>query len=174
MIPALIAPLAAKAAGWFAGRWVQAVALIVLSAALIGGWHLVNHRWCNLACQGERQALQDVIRTAAENYARDLEAAQVRAQAEREAKDAIAAEHAASLAEARATEEALRRALSRAQAVTRPEPTDANPDPDVRLAGGWLQCWAALASGDPEDARACQVRGDELPVERAGDGPGRL
>lgn len=160
MLPALAAiPLV-----WRIGAGLAAV------AAIGAGLWWLNAGWCNGACQAERERLQAAISEAASAYVENLEAAYAKAADEQAAKTEIVLKHAGRIADQRAATEVLRRQLARERAVTRPEPTDENPHPDVRLSAGWLQCWSAVASGDPADTAACALRGDDVPVERDGDG----
>lgn len=165
MIPLIPLPpwLTGKLVGYAAGA---------LAVGLFGWW--LYSGWCNGACEKQKALYQTHLVEAAQRYADAVEREYQRAQDERQAKDEIARKSAAQLDEERATNEALRRQLARERSVTRPEPTDENPDPDVRLAGGWLQCWAAVAGADPADVAACQVRSHDLPVERPRDGAGGL
>lgn len=59
--------------------------------------------------------------------------------------------------------ETLRNALSRAQLVTRPEPTRENPTPCPRLSDAWRVCWNAHFSGTPADREACKAFSGVVP-----------
>lgn len=129
-------------------------ALAVLVGAFAGGCEYggdrVKAKWDAAALEAERE-----YRRAAEDLAADVAAQQVRDTASQQ-------ELARVLAAERAETERLRSALSREQLVTRPEATDADSHPDVRLSESFRLCWNAHWSGDAADRAACQAAGSAV------------
>jgi len=164
VLETLLAGKAVKAIGRFIAEFLPIIVICVALFAAVHALYSFGYR------VGSNEAALEHAQEQAKLDKAHREALKVQiANTERlnAAYEEYRARTAAFLEHERVETETLRNALSRAQLVTRPEPTRENPAPCPRLSDAWRVCWNAHLSGNSADREACKAFGGGV------SGPGR-
>lgn len=164
ILESILAGKAFKAVGRFFVEFLPIIVICVLVAAAVYALYSFGYRVganeTALAHASERAEADRLHREALQTQVDNVNRLNT-------AYEEYRAQTTAFLEQERAETERLRSALSRAQLVTRPEPTRENPAPCPRLSDAWRVCWNAHFTGSPADREACKAYGRDVP------GPGR-